>query len=603
MAEHTVEARILLRYDSYSNWMNSNTILKVGEAAVAAVVDDYTLTGTNHRPERTPPAVGIKIGDGYHRFSELPWVQGVAADVYSWAKQQTKPIYNANEIQGLATLVQQYISQAISPGGDVTIEARLYRIVEGTGDNENKYYLQSKGANDDDWITDELNYIDLTQFSDVIEWLGSAYTDYWTLSGFTNQKINDKVNALDYTDEDDTSKVVTAVNQVNGQISVTKHPLSADNMSGTLSVAHGGTGRSELDTDAVLVGDSTNAVKMIPIEDELLNNNNFTTNRVIKRYIDNATAGLTGAMHYIGEATVEIRNGTGVNPRIEGYNFSQAQPGDVVTFNAQEFVWNGSWRLLGDEGSYAVKGSIRDADIADDAEISQSKIANLINALFSKVDKEEGKGLSSNDYTDEEKRKLEGIEEEAQKNVIEHVYVNGTEAIPTTIDGNPNSLALRVSALTPEEEEKIGGIESGAQVNRIEHIFLNSNELSITTVKNLAKSVNIILTEFTEQEKQKLSEIEPHAQENTIEQIFFNGVEYAPNNEKQVNVTIDEAALNLEVIKGARVPNNGLFEDVDITQDKKLELARIAKTGNIADIIQTANTYVILDCGSSTEVI
>ena len=602
MAEHTVEARILLRYDTYSNWMNSTTILKVGEAAVAAA-NDYTIEGTNHRPAHTPPAVGIKIGDGYHRFSELPWVQGVAGDVYSWAKQQTKPIYTANEIQGLATLVQQYISEAISPGGDVTIEARLYRIVKGTGDNSNKYFLQSKGANDEDWITDELNYIDLNQLADIIDWLGSAYSDYFTLSGFTTQKINDKVNSLDYSDEDDTSKVVTAVNQVNGQISVTKHPLSANNISGTLGVAHGGTGRTELDADSVLVGDGTNPVRMVPIEDELTNNNNFATNKAIKRYIDNATAGLTGAMHYIGEASVEIRNGSAVNPRIEGYNFNQAQAGDVVTFNAQEYVWNGSWRLLGDEGSYAIKGSITDADIADDAEISQSKIANLINALFNKVDKEDGKGLSSNDYTDEDKYKLSGIEDEAQKNVIEHIYVNGTEAIPTTIDGNPNSLSLRVSALTPEEEEKIGGIESGAQVNRIEHIFLNSNELNIGIVKGISKSVNIILTEFTEQEKQKLSEIEPHAQENTIEQIFFNGVEYAPNEEKQVNVTIDEAALNLEVIKGARVPNSTSFEDVDITLDKKLELSRIAKTGNIADILQTSGTYIIIDCGSSTEVI
>jgi hypothetical protein len=58
-----------------------------------------------------------------------------------------------------------------------------------------------------------------------------------------------------------------------------------------------------------------------------------------------------------------------------------------------------------------------------------------------------------------------------------------------------------------------------------------------------------------------------------------------PNREKQVRITLDEAALNLSVIKGARVPNSGLYEDVDITPEKKLELSRIAKTGNIVDII------------------
>ena len=37
-------------------------------------------------PEHTPPAIGIKIGDGEHYFHELPWVQAVAADVFNWAK-------------------------------------------------------------------------------------------------------------------------------------------------------------------------------------------------------------------------------------------------------------------------------------------------------------------------------------------------------------------------------------------------------------------------------------------------------------------------------------------------------------------------------------
>jgi len=43
---------------------------------------------------------------------------------------------------------------------------------------------------------------------------------------------------------------------------------------------------------------------------------------LIKNYVDNATAGLTGAMHFIGEATVAIVNNSTINPKIEGYNFS-----------------------------------------------------------------------------------------------------------------------------------------------------------------------------------------------------------------------------------------------------------------------------------------
>jgi len=61
-----------------------------------------------------------------------------------------------------------------------------------------------------------------------------------------------------------------------------------------------------------------------PIETTLINNNNLATNRAIINYINTATAGLTGAMHYIGEATVDISQAGIVNPQIDGYNFNNA---------------------------------------------------------------------------------------------------------------------------------------------------------------------------------------------------------------------------------------------------------------------------------------
>jgi hypothetical protein len=75
MAENVLETRILLRYGTYSQWMNSDVILMKGEAAIAAFPDDRVIDGlSNITPENTPPAIGIKIGDGIHYFYELPWV-------------------------------------------------------------------------------------------------------------------------------------------------------------------------------------------------------------------------------------------------------------------------------------------------------------------------------------------------------------------------------------------------------------------------------------------------------------------------------------------------------------------------------------------------
>ena len=87
--------------------MNSRVVLKLGEAAICAFPDDRAVDAlSNTTPQHTPPAVGIKIGDGHSYFYELPWVQGVAADVYNWAKASVKPTYTASEISGLTTFIE-----------------------------------------------------------------------------------------------------------------------------------------------------------------------------------------------------------------------------------------------------------------------------------------------------------------------------------------------------------------------------------------------------------------------------------------------------------------------------------------------------------------
>ena len=90
--EHILETKIVLRYGTYSQWMNSRLILKQGEAAVCAFPRERVIDQlSNTKPDNTPPAIGIKIGDGVSYFYQLPWIQGIAADVYTWAKSSQKP--------------------------------------------------------------------------------------------------------------------------------------------------------------------------------------------------------------------------------------------------------------------------------------------------------------------------------------------------------------------------------------------------------------------------------------------------------------------------------------------------------------------------------
>lgn len=70
--------------------------------------------------------------------------------------------------------------------------------------------------------------------------------------------------------------------------------------------------------------------------------------------------------------------------------------------------------------------------------------------LNEKVDKVDGKGLSSNDYTSTEKAKLAGIANNAQVNTLEGIQVNGSTITPTNkianIDLSAYALKSQISA-------------------------------------------------------------------------------------------------------------------------------------------------------------
>lgn len=100
----------------------------------------------------------------------------------------------------------------------------------------------------------------------------------------------------------------------------------------------------------------------------------------VKTYVDTAVADLSGAMHFVGVFEVL--------PDATDY-----AAGDVCIVGNKEYVLvageeetPNAWHELGDESIYAVKGNIKNADIAADAAIDQSKINGLTAALAAKAD-------------------------------------------------------------------------------------------------------------------------------------------------------------------------------------------------------------------------
>lgn len=101
----TLNTRISLRYDTYTNWKEKNPTLLAGEIAVVVIPAE-----TNQVPQE--PAVLFKVGDGTTDFNTLPYACGLAADVYDWAKASVKPTYTADEIDGLSDYVSGKIQDS-----------------------------------------------------------------------------------------------------------------------------------------------------------------------------------------------------------------------------------------------------------------------------------------------------------------------------------------------------------------------------------------------------------------------------------------------------------------------------------------------------------
>ena len=560
MADNRLETRILLRYDTYSRWMSSDLILALGEVALAAF--------PSTTPGGPPRTVGVKVGDGIHYFDELPWIQAIAADVYNWAKEANPP--SAENIPGLAEFIEAHTSGGGSGGGESSA-AGGYRIV-WNGETK-KYILQQLNEETGEWEnanSEQINLSDILGRLDAIErWANGGVLNIGNIELPINAIVYDElITYLNYIEVNDIGlehQFVTSVSQSGGKITVTRSIISASDITaGVLPTQRGGTGLSSVDVDQVLIGsdDGNITTKTFVTEIDPTMRDTFVTAGAIIQYVAEKTAGLINAMHFVGETAVIISpDGTShVNPQIQGYDFSNAQPGDLVLSNNQEFIWTGTnWRIFG--GSFAVKGNIVNADIAENAAIDQTKISNLVDSLDSKVDKEEGKTLIST--TDKEK--LDNIEDGAQVNILERIILNDTTLTPDS----EKAITLNIPILTPEQLEAI----DRAEPNVIEHIFVNDEELTPGVIKQLAKSVNIQFIPFTQEEKDKLQEIEAGAQVNSIESIVINGVTYEPEN-KTVNITIDPAAM--------------------------LELSKVASTGEITDLQQTNDVELIIDCGTST---
>ena len=179
--------------------------------------------------------------------------------------------------------------------------------------------------------------------------------------GSVGSQIDAKIANLDVAEVAvGTGEIIEKISETDGKISVSKRALVAGDIP-TIE-------QSQVNGLAGAL-----AAKQDTLAFQNDNYDKITNKAITKSDLDAAVAGLSGAVHFIG--VKESLPTSGNN-------------GAICIVGNKEYVYSTSdskWHELGDETIYAVKGQIKDVDIASDAAIAQSKIAGLTDALNAKA--------------------------------------------------------------------------------------------------------------------------------------------------------------------------------------------------------------------------
>lgn len=411
MANKTFNTRLKLKYDTYTNWHTKNPVLLAGELAICVVPADSN-QATNE------PTVLMKCGDGTKKFNELGWISGLSADVYGWAKSENKPTYSATEITGL----EAYIGEKIQ---DTDTQYKL----EADAEDGHKFYLYSKAKGDEAFGTTPVSTITIPETvytlatgtangtvkfngADVaVAGLGSAAYTESTAYDTKGAAQTAEDNAKAYADGKDTAIAAAkkagtdaqdAVNALSGKVGTVAEGKTVVEM---ISDAQAAATYNDTEVKAGIKANADAITK--------LNGTSAVEGSVDKKVAD-----------AINEFATKVSDDQTVNTFKELIDYAAAHKNEYSTLSGDVQANKTAIDTLNGKDTDA--GSVAKT-VKDAVETAQ---ATLQGNIDKKVDKVEGKGLSTNDYTTEEKTKLEGIAAGAQVNVIETVKVNGVALTP-----------------------------------------------------------------------------------------------------------------------------------------------------------------------------
>ena len=650
-----LNTRILLKYDSYENWSTNNPNLLKGEMAIAVIdVADNTQTHSG----QSVPQLLVKVGNGLEgepgKYNSLPFVSGLAADVHSWAKAASKPSYAINEISGakeyrtvqgtdeytwtlqarkagsslesdwadVSTINLSKISERIAAvEGRVTTAEGKITTLEGTvGDSTKglvkdvadlKALMGEEGEGSvSDKINDAINGLDSTKTQtagadglalEVVQENGVITSISGSIAAETYDKFNaakEAVEALDATVSQTAGAdgLAIEITQVDGKLTGVTASIAAETYDayGAASAAV-----NALDMAAAVEGaqegtvvkfidkvNQTNGLVEAELGELVFNSayNAETNKAATMSDITDTMANLNGAMRFKGVVESIPTDNTGYIG------------GDVIIVGTKEHVFDGTkWIELGDETTAGTliagitgnsTGAVSKTVTAhtqangvvtltyEDIAIAESQVTGLpakLAAMQKEIDDEEIRAAAAEKVNADAIAVIEGEDKgSSMRQVAEDVATNGLNSLNSE------------KTLAADETVHVAKQENGAVSVTSQKIQLSN----IDQVTGLPAALDLKATNADlDKAKERIT-----ANENAIAKL--NDTDAV---EGSVAYSIKTA---IEGLDKADTAVAGQFVTAVSEENGVITVSRGAV--NVKDLEQTADTYVVFDCGSSS---
>lgn len=581
MANKVLNTRFQLKYDTLTNWLSSNPVLLAGEVAVATIKTSESASGL------TPPAIGIKVGDGTNTFSALNWIQAIAGDVPSWAKESN----HATVSQLINDAIDAIPGAASGAGTTEFTSAKLIKsVTQDEGGKITGVTYEDIAISSVVGLSDRLSGIDTSISSKLNANVAST-------AASTSNKLIDTNAAQDMADTAESNATSTAAADATSKVSAAKTALlgtggtegthtikgaydaaaAVDTKIANLDVADTGAADKfvyEVDqTDGKIAVTRKSLTEIVGVDGSY---NNSTNKLATVSTVTNAVEGLdnelrplitnmAGAMRFRG--TVAAAPTATTTAPSDGLGAWRA--GDVVLFGTAEYVvasLNGSsqpvWQLLGDEGAYQTKLSFTGTYSSTNKVVTNDTLTTAISNA---------------------------------KNALLGTATEGTDTIGTV---KAAAAAAQTTANNAKDAANAAQADATSALNKIAALDVTDSGSGFVTAVTQTDG-KIAVT------KKAL------ATSDVTGVLAFEGTYNSSTNKIATQSTVTNAIDGLDgSVSATAVANNKISVLTGVTQTNgkltsKTEqtLEAIAKTGNVKDLIQTSGDVLVLYSGNASTII